>query len=269
MLQVSRQAHLLPQMAQAGKLRPLSSRGLMTLKPPAPQPGSSSCSKGVLSSSKRSASLQVALARAVFAQASCPNSTCLLLMHVAQALAASLAFPLCIHLAYLCTCCILLTVHSPCMHLAYTYLGKRHVPQVMQQGLSIQSGCRPMHWFTYGSVVLQAAVSALPVAQPFTMGTSSPPQEPLLHEGSAPRRKSLARLGPPLPRRRSSDENADTRSVSEFEWDASSRADMSIVSRAASSRSRRSSVSISEHAMPQVCHICHAATLGCQAVACK
>ncbi|DBA93880.1 TPA: hypothetical protein ACH3X3_013925 [Trebouxia sp. C0006] len=98
----------------------------------------------------------------------------------------------------------------------------------------------------------EAAVSALPVAQPFTMGTSSPPQEPLLHEGSAPRRKSLARLGPPLPRRRSSDENADTRSVSEFEWDASSRADMSIVSRAASSRSRRSSVSISEHAMPQM-----------------
>ncbi|KAL0042783.1 hypothetical protein WJX79_011021 [Trebouxia sp. C0005] len=98
----------------------------------------------------------------------------------------------------------------------------------------------------------EAAVSALPVAQPFTMGTSSPTQEPLLHVGTTSRRKSLARLGPPLPRRRSSDENADTKSVSEFEWDASSRADMSIVSRAASSRSRRSSVSITEHAMPQM-----------------
>ena len=99
---------------------------------------------------------------------------------------------------------------------------------------------------------LQAAVSALPVAQPFTMGTSSPTQEPLLHDGTATRRMSSAHLGPPLAQRRTSDENADTCSVSEFEWDIGSRADMSVVSRGASSRSRRSSVSVSEHAFPQV-----------------
>ena len=99
---------------------------------------------------------------------------------------------------------------------------------------------------------LQAAVSALPVAQPFTMGTSSPTQEPLLHDGTATRRMSSARLGPPLAQRRTSDENADTCSVSEFEWDIGSRADMSVVSKGASSRSRRSSVSVSEHAFPQV-----------------
>jgi len=148
-------------------------------------------------------------------------------------------------------------VQTPCIHLAYHHLGKWHFPHVMQQGCNIHTACCPKRWLTYDSVMLQAAVSALPVAQPFTMGTSSPTQEPLLHEGTAPRRKSLARLGPPLPRRRSSNENADTKSVSEFEWDASSRADLSIVSRAASSRSRRSSVSISEHAMPQVCKLSH------------
>jgi len=148
-------------------------------------------------------------------------------------------------------------VQTLCIHLAYHHLGKGHFPHVMQQGCNIHTAYCPKRWLTYDSVMLQAAVSALPVAQPFTMGTSSPTQEPLLHEGTAPRRKSLARLGPPLPRRRSSNENADTKSVSEFEWDASSRADLSIVSRAASSRSRRSSVSISEHAMPQVCKLSH------------
>ena len=186
---------------------------------------------------------------------------CLFLMHTAQALAVPPALPP-LHTSCIPMCTSHVsqsgyTLHTPCTHLAYFYLGKQHISQVKGQGLNTQTGCYPKPWFTYGSVALQAAVSALPVAQPFTMATSSPTQEPLLHGGPTPRRKSLARLGPPLPRRRSSDENADTISVSEFEWDASSRADMSIVSRAASSRSRRSSVSISEHAMPQVCKLSH------------
>lgn len=101
---------------------------------------------------------------------------------------------------------------------------------------------------------MQAAASVTSaVGQPFTMGTASLTGDPQLYEGAAPRRKSSARLGAPLPHRRTSDENADTCSVSEFEWDASSRADMTLTSRAASSRSRRSSVSASEHVFPQVC----------------
>ena len=84
------------------------------------------------------------------------------------------------------------------------------------------------------------------------MGSYSPTQDPLLPQGGSPRRRSVAHIGAPLPRRRTSDDNADAKSVSEFGWDTGSRGDLSMVSRATSSRSRRSSVSLSEHAVPQV-----------------
>ena len=93
--------------------------------------------------------------------------------------------------------------------------------------------------------VMQAVV--LPVTQPFTMG-ASPTKEPLLGPSGGSlthRRISYARMGPPLAKRRSSDEPDTARSVSEFDWGG----DMTTTSRTAS-RSRRSSVS--EHAFPQV-----------------
>lgn len=100
---------------------------------------------------------------------------------------------------------------------------------------------------------MQAAASVTSaVGQPFTSGTSTPAGDPQLHEGMSPRRRSVARLGPPLPWKRVSDDNADARSVSEFEWDVGSTAEMALSSKGASSRSRRSSVSASEHAVPQV-----------------
>ena len=103
---------------------------------------------------------------------------------------------------------------------------------------------------------MQAAASVTSVVgQPFTSGATTPAQDPQLEEGVSPRRRSVARLGPPLPRRRTSDDNADARSVSEFEWDAGSTAEQALSSRGHSSRSRRSSVSVSEHAVPQVCII--------------
>lgn len=106
---------------------------------------------------------------------------------------------------------------------------------------------------------MQAAASVTSaVGQPFTSGSSTPVHDPQLQEGVSPRRRSVARLGPPLPHRRTSDDNADARSVSEFEWDAGSTAEQALSSRGASSRSRRSSVSVSEHAVPQVCNSLHA-----------
>lgn len=93
--------------------------------------------------------------------------------------------------------------------------------------------------------IMQAVV--LPVTQPFTMGPS-PTKEPLLGPSGGSlthRRISYARMGPPLAKRRSSDEPDSARSVSEFDWGG----DMTTTSRTAS-RSRRSSVS--EHAFPQV-----------------
>lgn len=63
------------------------------------------------------------------------------------------------------------------------------------------------------------------------------------------------------------DEDADTRSVSEFGWDTSSRADLSVVSRAASSRSRRSSMSMTEHVVPQVSYLAVICKSHCQVTA--
>lgn len=101
---------------------------------------------------------------------------------------------------------------------------------------------------------MQAAASVSSVVgQPFISGTSSGSYGPRMQLGAPSRRRSVARLGPPLPRRRTSDENADAHSVSEFEWDGGSTADVMLASRATSSRSRRSSVSAPEHAFPQVC----------------
>ncbi|KAL3154680.1 hypothetical protein ABBQ38_011229 [Trebouxia sp. C0009 RCD-2024] len=96
-----------------------------------------------------------------------------------------------------------------------------------------------------------ASVSSV-VGQPFISGTSSGSYGPRMQLGAPSRRRSVARLGPPLPRRRTSDENADAHSVSEFEWDGGSTADVMLASRATSSRSRRSSVSAPEHAFPQM-----------------
>ena len=102
----------------------------------------------------------------------------------------------------------------------------------------------------------QAAASVTSaVGQPFASGASTPAHDPQLQEGVSPHRRSVARLGPPLPHRRTSDDNADACSVSEFEWDAGSIAEQALSSRGASSRSRRSSVSVSEHAVPQVCDL--------------
>lgn len=105
-------------------------------------------------------------------------------------------------------------------------------------------------------VSMQAAASVTSaVGQPFTSGATTPVHDPQLEEGMPPRRRSVARLGPPLPHRRTSDDSVDARSVSEFEWDAGSTAEQALSSRGASSRSRRSSVSVTEHAVPQVCII--------------
>ena len=92
----------------------------------------------------------------------------------------------------------------------------------------------------------------LPVAQPFT-ARASPSKEPLLGPSGGSlthRRISYARMGPPLPKRHSSDEPDTARSVSEFDWGG----DMTTTSQTVS-RSRRSSVS--EHAFPQVTPALH------------
>ena len=107
------------------------------------------------------------------------------------------------------------------------------------------SDCCGQSMVSMAVFTMQAVV--LPVTQPFTMG-ASPTKEPLLGPSGGSlthRRISYARMGPPLAKRRSSDEPDTARSVSEFDWGG----DMTTTSRTAS-RSRRSSVS--EHAFPQV-----------------
>ncbi|KAL3144165.1 hypothetical protein ABBQ32_003949 [Trebouxia sp. C0010 RCD-2024] len=95
-----------------------------------------------------------------------------------------------------------------------------------------------------GVVKFQEAAASVTsvVGQPFVSGTSSALHGPRMQLGAPSRRRSVPRLGPPLPRRRTSDENADALSVSEFEWDGGSTADAMQASRATSSRSRRSSM---------------------------